>query len=707
PLLAVLIPAAVLLGLLLEDVEQQRQARNALRQSEAYLKAVTDAVPDVFMVLDEQGTYLKVSTPQHELLAAEQSKLLNRRLQDVLPKEQADRFLEFIARTLDTDQPLSIEYSMQTLAGIRTFEARARRLEVMVGGRRAVVLLARDISDRVALELDQRIAAIAFESQQGMLVTDAQTRIIKANRAFSAITGYSEAEVLGQPTRILGSGHQGAEFYQQMWKALYESGGWQGEIWNRRKSGEAFPEWLTISAVHDAKGRLTNYVASLTDISERKDAEEKIQHLAFYDPLTNLPNRRLMRQRLEQALVVCRREQHYAALIFLDLDDFKNVNDLYGHQIGDGMLCQVAERLRHALRERDTVARFGGDEFVVLLEGLEVNATEAATQVEHIGRKLLQTLREPYLIKDQVFSSSASLGIVLFNDEQHTADELMQYADLSMYSAKAAGKDMLSFYDPQMQAVVSMRIELEEDIRRGLAQEEFVLYLQPQADASGNFEGAEALVRWQHPSRGLLAPGVFIDIAERSGLIESLDLAILRQGCELLARWAQQPQTATLSLAVNISARLLYRDDFVCQVREILQQTGASALQLKLEITESLLLTDVDKAVSRMQLLREMGVRFAIDDFGTGYSSMAYLQRLPLDQLKIDQSFVRGLPDDKGNIAIVRAILSMAEGLELEVIAEGVEHPAQQDILRLHGCRHFQGYLFGKPMSVDAFLELL
>ena len=707
PLLAVLIPAAVLLGLLLEDVEQQRQARNALRQSEAYLKAVTDAVPDVFMVLDEQGTYLKVSTPQHELLAAEQSKLLNRRLQDVLSKEQADRFLEFIARTLDTDQPLSIEYSMQTLAGIRTFEARARRLEVMVGGRRAVVLLARDISDRVALELDQRIAAIAFESQQGMLVTDAQTRIIKANRAFSAITGYSEAEVLGQPTRILGSGHQGAEFYRQMWKALYETGGWQGEIWNRRKSGEAFPEWLTISAVHDAKGRLTNYVASLTDISGRKDAEEKIQHLAFYDPLTNLPNRRLMRQRLEQALVVCRREQHYAALIFLDLDDFKNVNDLYGHQIGDGMLCQVAERLRHALRERDTVARFGGDEFVVLLEGLEVNATEAATQVEHIGRKLLQTLREPYLIKDQVFSSSASLGIVLFNDEQHTADELMQYADLSMYSAKAAGKDMLSFYDPQMQAVVSMRIELEEDIRRGLAQEEFVLYLQPQADASGNFEGAEALVRWQHPSRGLLAPGVFIDIAERSGLIESLDLAILRQGCELLARWAQQPQTATLSLAVNISARLLYRDDFVCQVREILQQTGARALQLKLEITESLLLTDVDKAVSRMQLLREMGVRFAIDDFGTGYSSMAYLQRLPLDQLKIDQSFVRGLPDDKGNIAIVRAILSMAEGLELEVIAEGVEHSAQQEILRLHGCRHFQGYLFGKPMSVDAFLELL
>ena len=707
PLLVVLIPSAVLLGLLLEDVEKQRHARDALRQSEAYLQAITDAVPDVFMVLDEQGTYLKVSTPQHELLAADQTTLLNRRLQDVLPKEQADRFLEFIARTLASDQPQSIEYSMQTLAGTRTFEARARRLEIRHGGRRAVVLLARDISDRVALELDQRIAAIAFESQQGMLVTDAQTRIIKANRAFSAITGYSEAEVLGQPTRILGSGHQGAEFYQQMWKALYESGGWQGEIWNRRKSGEAFPEWLTISAVHDAKGRLTNYVASLTDISERKDAEEKIQHLAFYDPLTNLPNRRLMRQRLEQALVVCRREQHYAALIFLDLDDFKNVNDLYGHQIGDGMLCQVAERLRHALRERDTVARFGGDEFVVLLEGLEVNATEAATQVEHIGRKLLQTLREPYLIKDQVFSSSASLGIVLFNDEQHTADELMQYADLSMYSAKAAGKDMLSFYDPQMQAVVSMRIELEEDIRRGLAQEEFVLYLQPQADASGNFEGAEALVRWQHPSRGLLAPGVFIDIAERSGLIESLDLAILRQGCELLARWAQQPQTATLSLAVNISARLLYRDDFVCQVREILQQTGASALQLKLEITESLLLTDVDKAVSRMQLLREMGVRFAIDDFGTGYSSMAYLQRLPLDQLKIDQSFVRGLPDDKGNIAIVRAILSMAEGLELEVIAEGVEHPAQQDILRLHGCRHFQGYLFGKPMSVDAFLELL
>ncbi|MVW76851.1 EAL domain-containing protein [Pseudomonas xionganensis] len=703
PLVAVLVPSTLLLGLLLRDTERQRQAREALRQSEAQLRAITEAVPDLSLVLDEDGRYLKVKSPDSRLLYAGEQGLLGRRLHDVLPLSQADLFMQFITRTLASDDAQSLEYGMQTALGHRTFEARARRLDTLIEGKRAVVLMARDITERVALELDKRIASIAFESQQGMLITDAKTRILKVNRAFTQITGYSAEDVVGQPTRMLGSGRQGPEFYQELWQTLAREGVWQGEIWNRRKNGEVFPEWLAISAVRDEQGRVTNYVASLTDISERKSAEQQIQHLAFYDPLTGLPNRRLLRDRLQQAMIQCDRKGQYAALIFLDLDDFKNVNDLYGHQVGDELLCQVAERLRNNLRELDTVARLGGDEFVILLEGLEPFAEEAGAQVEHIGSGLLLALREPYEVYGQRFHNSASLGVVLFNDELQTVDELMQRADLSMYSSKAAGKNALSFYDPQMQAAVSMRLKLEEDIRRGLDAGEFVAFLQPQANWQGVWSGAEALVRWQHPERGLLGPGAFIEIAERSGLIEQLDLATLRQGCQLLARWAVRAQMSHLSLAVNISARLLYKEDFVELIQQILQDTQANPRHLKLEITETLLLTDKDKAVQRMQALRAMGIRFSIDDFGTGYSSMAYLQQLPLDQLKIDQSFVRDLPENPGSLAIVRAILAMAVGLGLEVIAEGVETPEQQACLRDNGCQHFQGYLFGKPLAVEAF----
>lgn len=703
PVVCVLLPSTLLMGLLLRDIERQKMAREALEQSEAQLRAITEAVPDLSLVLDEEGRYLRIKAPDSALLLTEQKNLLGRRLHEVLPASQAELFMQFIHRTLASDAPQSIEYGLQTPTGHRTFEARARRLDVTIEGKRAVVLMARDITERIILELDRRIAAIAFESQQGMLITDAKTHILKVNRAFTQITGYSAEDVVGQPTRMLGSGRQGPEFYQELWQTLARDGVWEGEIWNRRKNGEVFPEWLTISAVRDEQGRVGNYVASLTDISERKSAEQKIQHLAFYDPLTSLPNRRLLRDRLQQARIQCHRKGRYAALIFMDLDDFKNVNDLFGHQVGDELLCQVSERLRANLRDLDTVARLGGDEFVILIEGLEPYAEEAGAQVEHIGSKLLMALREPYVVNGQRFNNSASLGAVLFNDEQHTVDELMQHADLSMYSAKAAGKNAMTFYDPQMQAAVSMRLQLEEDIRRGLAEGEFVIYLQAQAGINGALEGAEALVRWQHPQRGLLGPGHFIEIAERCGLVELMDLATLRQGCELLARWAGHAQRSELTLAVNISARLLYKENFVELIKRTLHDTGANPLRLKLEITESLLLADKDKAVLHMQALRKMGIRFSIDDFGTGYSSMAYLQQLPLDQLKIDQSFVRDLPQSTGSLAIVRAILAMADGLGLEVIAEGVETAAHQQALRENGCRHFQGYLFGKPLNVEAF----
>ncbi|MFA5677988.1 MAG: EAL domain-containing protein [Pseudomonas sp.] len=703
PMVCVLVPGTLLLGLMLRDLQNQRRSRTALIESESYLRAVTDAVPDLTMVLDEDGRYLRIKTPNAHLLPMDPAEVLGKRLDEVFAPERADMFMHFIHRTLASDTPQSLEYTLNSLNGPQVFEARARSLDAPMDGKRAVVIMARNISERVALQRDQRIAAIAFETQQGMVIADAGTRIIRVNESFTKITGYSESEVVGQRTNMLSSGRQTQDFYRQMWQSLNRTGFWEGEIWNRRKDGDIFPEWLTISAVYDSRGEVTNYVASLTDISERKDAEERIQHLVFFDPLTGLANRRLLRDRLKQASSHCISNGQYAALAFLDLDNFKNINDLHGHEIGDELLCQVAERLKELQRPQDTVARLGGDEFVILLEGLDTDAGQAGIEAEQIYSAILTLLHEPFSLNGESLSISASIGVVLFNDDHHRVDELMQHADLSMYNAKAAGKNTLSFYDPGMQEAVSTRLKLEQEIRRGLTEGEFVLFLQPQTHADGTLAGAEALIRWQHPERGLLGPGTFIDIAERSDLIEQMDLVTLRQGCQLLARWAAQPVTAGLSLAVNISSRLLYKKDFIWLISQLLQTSGANPLRLKLEITESLLLTDKDKAIAHMQQLRDMGIRFSIDDFGTGYSSMAYLQQLPLDQIKIDQSFVRGLPADTSSLAIVRAIIAMAKSLGLEVIAEGVETTEHRDILLASGCEYFQGYYFGKPVSVSAF----
>ncbi|KMN12401.1 hypothetical protein TU86_17385 [Pseudomonas weihenstephanensis] len=707
PLVFVQLLSTLLLGLILRNIHQQKNDREALHESEAYLRAITEAMPDTAIVIDQGGNYTVIKSSDKQQFPTSATRPTSKHLQDSFPQIQVELLMQFIHMTLASNEPQTIEYSMQTQIGKRIFEGRARRLDILSGDLPAVIFMARDITERVALEQEIRISAIAFECQQGMLITDAQTRIIKVNGAFSKLSGYSEAEVMGQPTRILASGKQGPQFYKNMWQTLKETGGWAGEIWNRHKDGEISPEWLTISAVHDEHGQVNNYVASFIDISERKNNEQKIQHLAFFDPLTGLPNRRLLYDRLQQALVACSRKHTYAALIFLDLDDFKNINDLHGHKVGDELLCHVSTRLANNVRELDTVARLGGDEFVILLEELKTGKKEAAIQIEHVVSKLLKALHEPYLFNHHRLTTSASMGVVLFNDEQYTPDELMQHADLSMYGAKASGKNSMCFYDPQMQAAVSMSLKLEQDIGRGLTEGEFKLFLQPQVNIQGELEGVEALTRWQHPQLGILGPDIFIEIAERSDLIELIDMEGLHNGCLILAEWAKNPRTANLSLSVNISTRTLYKTDFTQSVTQSLTTTQANPLYLKLEITESILLKDKKKAAIHMQALRELGISFSIDDFGIGYSSMSYLQQLPLDQLKIDQSFVRDLPESTSSLAIVCAILAMAQSLGLEVIAEGVENLAQHDSLIGCGCRHFQGYLFGKPVIAECFEALI
>nr|WP_255496651.1 EAL domain-containing protein [Aquitalea sp. LB_tupeE] len=578
---------------------------------------------------------------------------------------------------------------------------------VTIAGRLYVYASARDISERKHAEQLLRIAATAFEAQEGMVVTDCHTTILRVNGAFSKITGYAADEVVGQKISLLQSGRHDAAFYQRMWQSLQELGAWQGEIWNRRKNGEVYPEWLSISAVLAEDGSVSHYVGTMSDITQRKAAEDKIKRLAFYDPLTQLPNRRLLMDRLQMALEVCQHHLRTGALLFIDLDNFKTLNDTLGHDKGDRLLQEVAQRLNGCLRPGDTVARLGGDEFVLMLEGLHSDPAQAVLQTRAIGQHILEALAQPYSMLGDLHHNTCSMGAVLFNGHDSSVEELLKRADLAMYQAKGAGRNTLRFFDPEMQEAVSARAELESALRRGLQQQEFQLYYQPQVDADGHITGAEALLRWQRPEFGLVGPASFIPLAEECGLIVPLGEWVLDTACRQLAAWAADPATAGLELAVNVSARQFHQNSFVEMVRTALMRSGAPPHRLKLELTESLLLQDVDDTVRKMKLLKQDGVCFSLDDFGTGYSSLAYIKRLPLDQLKIDQSFVRDIDSDSNDVSIIRTIVALAGSMQLQVIAEGVETASQRHFLLEQHCRAFQGYLFGRPMPVDQFMALL
>jgi diguanylate cyclase (GGDEF)-like protein/PAS domain S-box-containing protein len=451
-------------------------------------------------------------------------------------------------------------------------------------------------------------------------------------------------------------------------------------------------------------GSVKGVVVVNQDITQDKAAEEEIRRLAFYDPLTKLPNRRLLLEHLAHAQAKSARTLHEGALLFIDLDNFKTLNDTFGHDTGDLLLRQVAERLAACVREGDTVARLGGDEFVVMLEDLGTNAEEAATHAERVAEKILAHLNPPYRIAEQSHHSTPSIGITLFSGHRETLEELLKRADLAMYQAKAAGRNTLCFFDPEMHSVLARRAALEVDLRQGLLDGQFFLQYQPQVDDAGSVTGAEALLRWRHPERGMVSPSEFIPVAESSGLILPLGQWVLEAAARQLAVWAPHPATAGLTVAVNISARQFRDPRFVEQVLRIIEQTGANPQRLKLEITESLLLDDIGDAIAKMTALKSHGVGFSLDDFGTGYSSLSYLKRLPLDQLKIDQSFVRDVLTDPNDAAIARTIVALAQTLGLGVIAEGVETSEQRSFLSEHGCRAFQGYLFGRPGAAEDLL---
>ncbi|WP_018150942.1 bifunctional diguanylate cyclase/phosphodiesterase [Leeia oryzae] len=551
-----------------------------------------------------------------------------------------------------------------------------------------------------------RIAAAAFESQEGIFVTDADNTILRVNQAFCKITGYSEDEAIGQTPHLLSSGKHPPEFYQEMWQQLHRCNNWSGEIWNRRKNGDIYPEWLTITAVKNAQNHISHYVATLTDITQRKHDEDEIRNLAFYDPLTRLPNRRLLLEHLEKATRSAGRRGNEGALLFIDLDNFKTLNDTLGHDMGDLLLQEVAKRLNQCVREIDTVARLGGDEFVVLLPKLSKYRDEAASLAQRLGERIRLSLNIPYDLAGHNYHATPSIGITMFADGQHNSEELMKRADLALYSAKSAGRNTVHFFDPQMQKSLSERASLEAALRQAISDEQLVLMYQPQVDHAGNIYGAEVLLRWQHPTLGLMPPDQFIPLAEETGLILPIGNWVLLQSCKLLKKFSQQPGMPSFSLSVNVSAKQLRQPDFTQQVQDILDATDAPPHRLLLELTESGLLDDIESSSTKMLPLRHHGVRFALDDFGTGYSSLAYLKKLPIDQLKIDKSFVQGVMSDQNDAAIVRSVLALGNALNLNVLAEGVETEDQLQFLNLHGCRSYQGYLFGRPLPLQELLSM-
>ena len=686
------------------DLTERKRMEDAVRRNGDQYRAIIQASFDGFWITDNSGRILDANESICRILGYSREELLRLGIADIeadeSPEETAAHIREMVA------------------TGHVRFEARHRRKDgVVINVEVSVLYVAaigerffafvRDITERKRAEADLRIAATAFESHEGMFIADDRSVIVRVNRAFVEITGYTADEAIGQTPRLLSSGRHDAAFYQAMQDSIACSGVWQGEIWNRRKNGEVYPQWLTITAVKNAQGDVTHYVSTLTDITQRKTAEDEIRNLAFYDPLTRLPNRRLLLDRLKQALASSTRSGRYGALLFIDLDNFKTLNDTLGHDIGDLLLQQVGQRLATCVREGDTVARLGGDEFVVMLEDLSETLQEAATQAETVGEKILVTLNRLYQLDSYEHHSTPSIGVTLFADHQETVDELLKRADLAMYQAKAAGRNTLCFFDPEMQAVVAKRAALEAALREAILKRQFLLYYQAQVDGEGRLTGAEALVRWQHPEYGLVSPAMFIPLAEDTGLILPLGHWVLETACFELASWATRPEMADLTIAVNVSARQFHHPDFVDQVLAVLDHTGANPQKLKLELTESLLVDDVEDVIAKMSELKARGVGFSLDDFGTGYSSLSYLKRLPLDQLKIDQGFVRDILTDPNDAAIAKMVIALAESLGLAVIAEGVEIEAQKDFLAHHGCHAYQGYLFSRPLPLEEFEKLV
>jgi diguanylate cyclase (GGDEF)-like protein/PAS domain S-box-containing protein len=556
-----------------------------------------------------------------------------------------------------------------------------------------IVAIYDDITERKQAEEQLRLAARVFESSaEGIVITDLKGHILSVNEAFSAITGYPLEEIRGQNPRVLKSGKHDPAFYRDMWKSILKDGHWQGEVWNRRKNGEVYPEWMNIGSVKDEHGQISHFVGTFTDITQRKAAEERIHFLAHHDALTGLPNRVLLQDRISQSVAICQHQGGKAGLLLIDLDRFKTINESLNHAFGDQLLQEVAQRIEGCARRVDTVARSGGDEFVVLLTEVRDIAEIAAA-----ANNILITLSQPFTLDGHEINITSSIGISVYPDDGDNAQHLLKNADVAMYRAKDMGRNNYQFYTQDMNARTFETLVLENSLRHALKRDDFVLHYQPQIDiAGGAMVGVEALLRMRHPELGLVPPGTFIPIAEETGLIVPIGVWVINEACRQGRLWRDAGLTE-LRIAVNLSAKQFLQPGLLDVVEKALAESGLPPQQLELELTESILMRDSDVIIETLRRFKKMGVQLSIDDFGTGFSSLSYLKRFDLDRLKIDQSFVRDITSDPDDLAIARAVIALGHSLGLKVIAEGVESGEQLELLRANGCDEIQGYYFSRP----------
>ncbi|MGZ5076477.1 MAG: EAL domain-containing protein [Methylobacter sp.] len=686
------------------DVTERKRATASLLESEARFRTMADSAPVLIWIARPDKFFHYFNKGWLEFTGRTmEEEIGNGWIANVHP-EDFQRCFETYVTSFDVRNEFSMEYRLRRAdgeycwllnRGVPLYDEQ----ETFLGYIGSCI----DITSRKLAETDLRIASTAFESQEAMAITDNQQVILRVNQAFVRVTGYSVEEAVGKTPALLKSGRQDDQFYQAMWESLSRDGHWQGEIWNRRKNGEIYPEWLNITAVTDERGQVTNYVASFSDITERKMAENEIQHLAFHDSLTQLPNRRLLLERLKHGIDVERREGKQLALLMLDLDRFKAVNDSLGHQAGDELLQQVANKIIRRLRDVDMVARLGGDEFIVLLEDI-THPDDAA----RIAEEIIADLSKPFrLSQSDDVQIGASIGISLYPQHADSAEMLLDHADAALYHAKDNGRGCFAYFSEDLTIAARERIALEARLRKAIKQQELRMFYQPQIDiVSGRIVGAEALVRWQDPVEGLIPPCRFIPIAEETNLIAAIGEWVLHETCRQGRQWLDKGLPPII-LAINVSPHQFRRSDICALVSAALTETGFPAEQLELEITESGLMENQDKTTHILNSLHAQGVHLAIDDFGTGYSSLTYLKHFPLDVLKIDKSFIDEIPHNKDDMEIAATIVAMGHILGFRVLAEGVETEAQLAFLRAQHCDLYQGYLKSHPLPADDFAALL
>lgn len=695
--------------------EQLVEAQQQLIASRNDFIKLFDLAPVGYLRLDEKGRILQSNRTVQEMLGKNHSELRDKFLAAFIHADDLSifnaRYSAFYkkpdgkhieVRLLDMHKkPIYVELSGRLIKNQAGASADFNQDCLLVN------IIA--IGERKKMEAQLELAAKVFEhSQEGIMITAPDTTILKINLAFTAVTGYKPAEVIGRTPKTLSSGRQGPAFYRDMWQKINKEGCWQGEIWNRRKNGDLYAEWLSICRINDKFGRVSHYIGIFSDITLRKLNEKQIEQLAYFDTLTELPNRALLNDRLKQGIVQAVRHKLWLSVFFLDLDRFKILNDTLGHFAGDLLLQNVAKRLKSCVRESDTVARFGGDEFVILLTDF-VDEQSAAQHSAEIAKKILDVLSQPFDLSGNQFITSTSIGVTLFPKDGSSVGELIKNADAAMYYAKASGRNNYQLFSDSMRSEALTRSTLENDLHHALPNQELVVYYQPLIDLQttpNQIIGFEALLRWNHPIKGPISPDDFIPIAEETGMIVAIGEWVLKTACKQFKIWRDLDQPQLKKICVNLSARQFLQNDLVHSIRQCLDSTGLDARFLEIEITETVMMQHMSAAIRILQQLMQLGVTVSLDDFGTGYSSLTYLKKFPINSIKIDRSFVRDILNDPDDKVIVHSIISIARHMRLDIIAEGIENKEQATYLMQAGCRFGQGFLYSKPLPADGLIDL-